>query len=187
MSRIEQIIAEIEEFIDSCKNQPLSSTKIIVNKEELGELLVELRLAIPSEVQQYQKIIVNQDAIIQEARAKADGMLADANKMTEQLVDEHEIMQKAYATANKLIDDANTQAQSIIDDATAESDAIRSSAIKYTDDMLSDLQTIITHGLENAHSKYEAYAAALQKSYDVVTSNRAELSVGAASNTDVQA
>ena len=44
MSRIEQLINEIEEYIDSCKFQPLSTTKIIVNKEELDELLVELRL-----------------------------------------------------------------------------------------------------------------------------------------------
>ena len=40
MSRIEQLINEIEEYIDSCKFQPLSTTKIIVNKEELDELLV---------------------------------------------------------------------------------------------------------------------------------------------------
>ena len=32
-SRIEQIIEEIEEYIDSCKFQPLSTTKIIVNKD----------------------------------------------------------------------------------------------------------------------------------------------------------
>ena len=38
-SRIEQIIEEIEEYIDSCKFQPLSTTKIVVNKEELEELL----------------------------------------------------------------------------------------------------------------------------------------------------
>ena len=38
MSRIEQLIGEIEEYIDSCKFQPLSTTKIIVNKEELDEL-----------------------------------------------------------------------------------------------------------------------------------------------------
>ena len=35
MSRIEQLIGEIEEYIDSCKFQPLSTTKILVNKEEL--------------------------------------------------------------------------------------------------------------------------------------------------------
>ena len=34
-SRIEQIIDDIEEFIDSCKYQPLSNTKIIVNRDEI--------------------------------------------------------------------------------------------------------------------------------------------------------
>ena len=32
-SRIEQIIEEIEEYIDGCKYQALSSSKIIVNKD----------------------------------------------------------------------------------------------------------------------------------------------------------
>ena len=46
-SRIEQIIEEIEEYIDrDCKFQPLSTTKIIVNKEHLEELLRELRLKL---------------------------------------------------------------------------------------------------------------------------------------------
>ena len=40
-SRIEQIIEEIEEYIDGCKYQALSSSKIIVNKDELEELLNE--------------------------------------------------------------------------------------------------------------------------------------------------
>ena len=44
MSRIEQLISEIEEYIDSCKSQALSKSKIIVNKEEMEELLVELRM-----------------------------------------------------------------------------------------------------------------------------------------------
>lgn len=43
-SRMEQIIEEIEEYIDNCKYQPLSSTKIVVNKDELEELLTELKM-----------------------------------------------------------------------------------------------------------------------------------------------
>ena len=43
MSRIEQIIGEIEEYIDKCSFQPLSKTKIIVNKEELDELLESIQ------------------------------------------------------------------------------------------------------------------------------------------------
>ena len=61
-SRIEQIIEEIEEYVDSCKFQPLSSTKIVVNKEELEELLRELRMKTPDEIKRYQKIISNKDA-----------------------------------------------------------------------------------------------------------------------------
>ena len=38
-SRIEQIIEEIEEYVESCKYQPLSTTKIVVNKEELEEFI----------------------------------------------------------------------------------------------------------------------------------------------------
>ena len=57
MSRIEQLISEIEEYIDSCKFQALSNSKIIVNKEEMEELLVELRMRIPDEIKKYQKII----------------------------------------------------------------------------------------------------------------------------------
>lgn len=44
MSKIEQIITEIEEYIDNCKFQPLSTSKIIVNKDDIDELLAELRL-----------------------------------------------------------------------------------------------------------------------------------------------
>ena len=70
MSRIEQLIGEIEEYIDGCKYQPLSNSKIVVNRDELEELLVELRLRIPDEIKQYQKIISNRDAILADAKAK---------------------------------------------------------------------------------------------------------------------
>ena len=43
MSKIEQLIGEIEEFIDGCKLQPFSSTKIVVDKAQLEDLLVELQ------------------------------------------------------------------------------------------------------------------------------------------------
>ena len=83
-SRIEQIIEEIEEYIDrDCKFQPLSTTKIIVNKEHLEELLRELRLKTPDEIKRYQKIIANRDEIVTQATAQAqeiiDNATSDAN------------------------------------------------------------------------------------------------------------
>lgn len=178
MSRIEQLINEIEEYIDSCKFQPLSTTKIIVNKEELDELLVELRLRIPDEIKQYQKIISNQEAIINEAHTQANAILADATAQTNELVNEHEIMQKAYAEANRVVEEAQQQAQAIVDSAAVDANSIRQGAIDYTDDMLRSLQTIMSHTMEESRRHLEAFNASLQSTYDIVTANRNELSAG---------
>lgn len=178
MSRIEQLINEIEEYIDSCKFQPLSTSKIIVNKEELDELLVELRLRIPDEIKQYQKIISNQEAIINEAHTQANAILADATAQTNELVNEHEIMQKAYAEANRVVEEAQQQAQAIVDSAAVDANSIRQGAIDYTDDMLRSLQTIMSHTMEESRRHLEAFNASLQSTYDIVTANRNELSAG---------
>ncbi len=90
-SRIEQIIEDIEEYVDSCKFQPLSSTKIVVNKEELEELLRELRMKTPDEIKRYQKIISNKDAILADAQTKAASLIADAQAQQKQLVEESEV------------------------------------------------------------------------------------------------
>lgn len=176
-SRIEQLIGEIEEYIDGCKFQPLSnSTKIIVNKEEIEELLVELRLRIPDEIKKYQKIISNQDIILGEARAQADSMIKEANAHTNELVNEHEIMQRAYAAANQVIEEANAQAQTIVDAAVNDANGIRQSAVQYTDDMLNSLQNIIAHSMEGTQGRFDAFLSSMQSSFDIVSSNRNELS-----------
>ena len=176
MSRIEQLIGEIEEYIDSCKFQPLSNTKILVNKEELEELLVELRLRIPDEIKQYQKIISNQEAILNEAKTQANAMIQEATVQTNELVNEHEIMQRAYTAANQVVEEANAQAQSIVDAAVNDANSIRQSAIQYTDDMLRSMQNLLSHTMEGAQTRFESFMSSLQSSYDIVTSNRAELS-----------
>lgn len=117
-SRIEQIIEEIEEYIDGCKPQTFSSSKIIVNREEMEELLNELRIKTPEEIKRYQKIISNKEAILADAQAKADAIIAQAQVKTDELVSEHQIMQQAYAQANEVVMIATKQAQEILDNAT---------------------------------------------------------------------
>ncbi|MER2025436.1 MAG: ATPase, partial [Eubacteriales bacterium] len=141
-SRIEQIIEEIEEYVDSCRFQPLSTTKIVVNKEELEELLRELRLKTPDEIKRYQKIISNKDAILADAQAKADGIIASAETRAKELVSQHEVMQQAYAQANETISRANQQAAGILDSATQDANNIRLSALTYTDDMLANIENM---------------------------------------------
>ncbi len=174
-SRMEQIIEEIEEFIDSCKYQPLSNTKIIVNKEELEELLTELRLKTPEEIKRYQKMISNKEAILADAQAKADSIIAEAQVHTEELVSEHQIMQQAYAQANEIVMVATNQAQDILDKATEDANNIRMAAIQYTDGILNDLENIIGHAMDTTKARSESLLASLEECYNVVTANRNEL------------
>ena len=174
-SRIEQIIEEIEEYIDGCKPQTFSSSKIIVNREEMEELLNELRVKTPEEIKRYQKIISNKEAILADAQAKADAIIAQAQVKTDELVSEHQIMQQAYAQANEVVMIATKQAQEILDNATNDANNIRMGAMQYTDDILRNLENTISHSMDAAKARHDAYVSSLQGFLDVVTANRAEL------------
>lgn len=175
MSRIEQIIGEMEGYLDNCKFQPFSNTKIVVDKEQLEEFISELRLKTPEEVKKYQKIITNKDAIINEAKEQADQILNAAQAQTEKLMNEHEIMQRAYASANELIEQATAKAQSILDNAIEDANNIRLGAVSYTDDMLSKLQYIIEHSINDNKQQYTSLISGLEEVLSVVNNNRREL------------
>ncbi|MDD2968765.1 MAG: vacuolar family H+-ATPase subunit H [Lachnospiraceae bacterium] len=174
-SRIEQLIDEIEEYIDSCKYQPLSNTKIIVNKEEIDELLRELRTKTPDEIKRYQKIISNKEAILNDAREKAEALINEATIHTNELINEHEIMQQAYAQANEVVTLATRQAQEILDNATLEANNVKASAIKYTDDILSNLENFVTASIDTTMTQYSNLINSLTNCNDVIKANRAEL------------
>ncbi|MBP3476482.1 MAG: vacuolar family H+-ATPase subunit H [Lachnospiraceae bacterium] len=174
-SRIEQLIDEIEDYIDGCKYQPLSKTNIIVNKEEIDELLRELRMKTPDEIKRYQKIITNKEAILNDARAKAEALIKDATVQTTELINEHEIMQQAYAQANEVVRMATMQAQEILNNATMEANGVRTSAMQYLDDMLANLENAMTATLATTTEHYESFYNTISSYNETVKANRAEL------------
>ena len=168
-SRLEEIIEEIENYIANCKTQPLNPSKIIVNREEIEELLTELRMKTPDEIKRYQKIISNKDAILADAQAKADQIIEAAEVHTSELVSEHQIMQQAYAQANEIVMIATNQAQEILDKATEDANNYRTAAIEYTDNLLGNLEDI------TSKAKYDSLLTSLKNCQDIVVANRAEL------------
>lgn len=174
-SRIEQLIDEIEEYIDSCKFQTFSSNKIIVNKEEIDQLLRELRMKTPEEIKRYQKIISNKEAILNDAREKAQALINDATIQTNELISEHQIMQQAYAQANEIVELATNQAQEILDNATIEANNVKTAAMQYTDDILANLENIVNHAIQTSTNDYNQLIEHLKGCGDIVAANRAEL------------
>ena len=174
-SRIEQIIEEIEEYIDGCNYSPLSKKNIVVNKEEIEELLRELRMKTPDEIKRYQKILANKDAILADAQAKADAIVNQANIQLNELISEQEIMKQAYAQANAVVEAATAQAQEILNSAAADANEIRMGAMQYTDSMLANMQSIIQNTMESYNSRYASLLNSLNGYYDMIAENRQEL------------
>ena len=174
-SRIEQIIEEIEEYIDSCNYSPLSKKNIVVNKEEIEELLRELRMKTPDEIKRYQKILANKDAILADAQAKAEMIVNQANLQLNEMISEQEIMKQAYAQANAVVEAASIQAQEILNAATADANEIRMGAMQYTDSMLANMQSIIQNTMESYNSRYASLINSLNGYYDMIAENRQEL------------
>ena len=176
MSRIEQIINEMEEYLDGCKSQTFSNNKrIVVEKDVIDDMLVELRMRTPEEIKKYQKIIANKDEILTEARRQAEETLVEAKRLKEEMVSNSEIMRTAYADARQLMAETEEKAQNMINDATVEADEIRQSAMSYTDSLLSGLQDFLSHSMDSLQSRFNSFFNQMQASYDVVTSNRREL------------
>ncbi len=174
-SRIEQLIDEIEEFIDNCKYKAFSTDVIMVNKAEIDDLLRELRMKTPEEIKRYQKIITNKEAILNDAKQKAQELLNNAAVQTNELVSEHQIMQQAYAQANEIVEMATRQAQEILDNATIEANAVKSAAMQYTDSMLANLESVLKESIATAARDYNTLVGNLQEIENIVTANRAEL------------
>ncbi len=174
-SAIEDIIDELEEYIDNCKPAAFSSTKIVVNRDDIDGLLEELRAKTPEEIRRYQKIISNKEAILADARAKAESVIAEAQITKNELVSEHQIMQDAYAHANEVVMIASKQAQEILDRATTEANDIRVSAIAYTDELLKSVQDVVKASIDTTRARNETFLNTMQGYLDVVVSNRAEL------------
>ena len=170
-SRIEQLIDELEEYIESCKPKFMSNSEIIVNKEEIDELLRELRMRTPEEIKRYQKIISNKEAILNDARAKAQALIDEATVHTNELISEHEIMQQAYAQANGIVATAANQAREILDKATMEANELRTQASQYMESRLVGLDSIPSSAIQSTNADYERLLGSLGQYRDLIQSN----------------
>lgn len=171
MSRIEQLIDEIEEYVEGCKPAPFSQSKIIVQKEQLYELLTELRLKTPDEIKRYQKIIAQKDKIISDAQAQAEQMIEETTNYANALVEEHEIMLKAYEKAEQTINAANAQAEEIIAAANQNAEEMRVSAIAYTQSLIANIQDRVESSLEIARTNSEGLINGLSENLSILISN----------------
>ena len=160
-SRIEKAIDEIYDYVENCKPAKLAPNKVTVAKDELYDLLDALRMCAPEEIRTYQKIIHNRDQILAKANAEAEQIRSQAQQETAQLFNESEL--------------ALSQADLFLNQAVKESDQVRTSALYYTSDLLSQAGRNIETSLKEMESKSTMLISALKQDIEVIKANRSEL------------
>ena len=173
--RIEQLIEEIFEFVESCKASAFSSSKVIVPKEELFDLLDELRLKVPEEIKRCQKMIANRDAIIADAEDKASAIEQAARAQAQMLVNDNEITQQAYYQANEMVRQATEHAEMLVAQAQEEAFQIRQGALGYTNEMLGRVEQVLASSYEITKNRSDAMLESMRQNLEIVAANRREL------------
>lgn len=172
---VEDMINEIEIFIDNCKYQPLSSNKIVVQKDEIESMINELKIKMPGEVDRCKKIMRNKEAILADARTRSDAIIAAANDEAKKLVDESEIVELANIRANEIVEMAREEASQIIEAAAKEADEVRLGSMLYTKDTLLNIDSFLKNTLEAEKTNYNNLLASLQGHQDVIAANMREI------------
>ncbi|MBP3238250.1 MAG: ATPase [Lachnospiraceae bacterium] len=174
-NRIEQLIDNIYDYVESCKASTFAPSKVTVNKDELYDLLDELKERTPDEIKRYQKIIANRDAIIADAEDKAEKIIEEAKAKAKQLVSEHEIMQQAYARVNEMVADAGRDADEMVAKAKNEADQLTSGALNYANNIMYDMEKILSEAYESTRERAENLINTLRENYEAVAENRLQI------------
>ncbi len=172
---VEEMIDQIEIFIDNCKYQALSQNKIIVHKEELESMINELKLKLPSEIERCKKIMRNKEAILADARTRSDAIITESVNEANRLVDQHQITELANIRANEILEMARNQAQQIVDQATEEATEIRLGAMYYTKDKLTEMRDIFNRIHDMEKENYRNLIESLENDSYVVETNMSEM------------
>ena len=106
------LLETLEEMLENSKSIPFSD-KGIIDKEEMLEIIKEIRLKLPDELKQAKWVKEERQRILVEAQKEADDIVKEAENRIISMIDEHEITRKAYEQKAQIIETANEMSREI--------------------------------------------------------------------------
>ena len=154
--KVLELLDELDEIIEVASSVPVVR-KVMVDPNEVTEIVKEIRLELPDEIQQAQWIKNERQRILDEAKAEYESILNEARQKADALVENDEITVKAKARADEILRIAQENSQ-----------VMKMSILDYTDSMLYNLQ-------EKVDQMYATYFTDmyddLQATFDKINSN----------------
>lgn len=153
------LLETLEELLEKGKTIPFTE-KCVVDKNEILDIIKEIRLNLPDELKQAKWIREERERIIAEAQKDAEDIVKEAENRIISMIDEHEITRKAYDKKNEIIAEANEMYREYNKDA-----------INYADGILKNIEDnmlTLSETLGNVE-------ATLKSALETVQNNRKEL------------
>ncbi len=147
-----ELIDELEDIIDKGVSVPFTG-RCLLDKEELMELIQEIKLKLPDDLNQAKWIKNERQNILNDAKAESDKIIKEAKDRLISMIDENEITKSA-----------KEQAQLIMDKAKGDAKATKDASYEYTDNLLESVETLVTDTIHE-----------LEQCISIIRSNRNEL------------
>jgi len=100
------LLEALEDLLERSKTVPFTD-KSVVSKNEILDIIKEIRLKLPDEIKQAKWIKEERERIIQEAQKDADDIVKEAENRIISMIDEHEITKQANEKKKEIIATAN--------------------------------------------------------------------------------
>ena len=117
------LLETLEDILEKSKTVPFTD-KSIVSRNEMLDIIKEIRLKLPDELKQAKWIKEERERIIKEAQKDADDIVKEAENRIISMIDEHEITKQANEKKNEIITTANDMYREYQNNATAYADSV---------------------------------------------------------------
>jgi multidrug efflux pump subunit AcrA (membrane-fusion protein) len=129
---IQHLVDRLEELIDEGRHMPFSKFTL-VDEERALEIIDQMRISIPEEIEKAARVLAQRDRILAQANEEAARLVQLARERGEQMLDREASVQAAQNRAANIVEAARQDAEGMTKDAD-----------QYVIDQLSSLDSQLT-------------------------------------------
>lgn len=120
---VEEILQEMENLLLDAARVPFTDKRVI-NEDDLGRLIDELREVLPGEIMEANRVLAERQRIMEDAQKEAQGIVDQGKNYIHRLTDENAITRQAQDQANEIVQQAQREARELRADALAYADDV---------------------------------------------------------------
>jgi F0F1-type ATP synthase membrane subunit b/b' len=110
------LVDRLEELFNVSRSIPFTHS-VIVDEDRMLDIIDQMRVTIPDEIKKAQQLLAQRDRMLAQAQEEANRTLALAREKGEQIIDQDAVVQAAKERADQILAQAEKDVESIKRDA----------------------------------------------------------------------